>query len=69
MNCNISRDLHCFTMRASFVPVGPYKSYNFHISVKAHCSPTSNMTSVPLCQMVSPGIDPGCNKTQQDAQA
>lgn len=35
MNCNISRDLHCFVMRASFVPVGPYKSYNFHISVKS----------------------------------
>ncbi len=35
MNCNISRDLHCFTMRASFIPVGPYKSYNFHISVKS----------------------------------
>lgn len=35
MNCNISRDMHCFTMRASFVPVGPYKSYNFHIAVKS----------------------------------
>ena len=35
MNCNISRNLHCFTMRASFVPVGPYKSYNFHISVNS----------------------------------
>lgn len=35
MNCNIARDLHCFTMRASFVPVGPYKSYNFHISVNS----------------------------------
>ncbi len=35
MNCNISRDLHCFTMTASFVPVGPYKSYNFHISVNS----------------------------------
>ena len=35
MNCNISRDLHCFTMSASFVPVGPYKSYNFHISVNS----------------------------------
>ncbi len=35
MNCNISRDLHCFTMTSSFVPVGPYKSYNFHISVKS----------------------------------
>lgn len=35
MNCSISRDLHCFAMRASFVPVGPYKSYNFHIAVKS----------------------------------
>lgn len=35
MNCNISRDLHCFSMSASFVPVGPYKSYNFHIAVKS----------------------------------
>ncbi|MDE6454215.1 MAG: hypothetical protein K2L27_08445 [Muribaculaceae bacterium] len=29
------RDLHCFQMSASFVPVGPYKSYNFHIAVKS----------------------------------
>ena len=35
MNCSISRDLHCFTMSASMVPFGPYKSYNFHISVKS----------------------------------
>lgn len=35
MNCSISRDLHCFTMSASLVPFGPYKSYNFHISVKS----------------------------------
>ncbi|MCH5216451.1 MAG: LPS-assembly protein LptD [Muribaculaceae bacterium] len=35
MNCSVSRDLHCFTMSASFVPVGPYKSYNFSISVKS----------------------------------
>lgn len=35
MNCNISRDLHCFTMSASFIPVGPYKSFNFHISAKS----------------------------------
>lgn len=35
MNCNISRDLHCFTMTASFVPLGPYKSYNFHIAVQS----------------------------------
>lgn len=35
MNCNISRDLHCFTMTASFVPFGPYRSYNFHIAIKS----------------------------------
>lgn len=35
MNCSISRDLHCFTMTASVVPVGPYKSYNFSVSVKS----------------------------------
>ena len=35
MNCNISRQMHCFVMTASFVPVGPYKSYNFHIAVKS----------------------------------
>ncbi len=33
MNCTISRKMHCFTMSASFVPVGTYKSYNFHIAV------------------------------------
>ena len=35
MNCNVTRDLHCFAMRASFVPVGPYKSYTFSIAVKS----------------------------------
>ena len=35
MNCSISRTMHCFEMSASFVPVGPYKSYNFHIAVKS----------------------------------
>ena len=35
MNCNVSRNLHCFAMTASFIPVGPYKSYNFHIAVSS----------------------------------
>lgn len=35
MTCNLQRDLHCWTMRASFIPVGPYKSYNFSIAVDA----------------------------------
>lgn len=34
-NFNITRDLHCWTMTASFVPIGPFKSYNFHIGVNA----------------------------------
>ena len=32
---NVTRDLHCWTMSASFVPFGPYKSYTFHIGVNA----------------------------------
>ena len=32
---NVSRDLHCWNMSASFVPFGPYKSYTFHIGVNA----------------------------------
>lgn len=35
MNCTISRDLHDITMSCSFVPVGPYKSYNLHVAMKA----------------------------------
>lgn len=35
MNCSISRDLHCFQMSANFIPVGPYKSYSFSISVSS----------------------------------
>ena len=32
---NVTRNLHCWTMTASFVPFGPLKSYNFHIGVNA----------------------------------
>lgn len=32
---NVSRDLHCWNMTASFVPFGPYKNYTFHIGVNA----------------------------------
>lgn len=35
MSCNVTRDLHCWSMTASFIPIGPYKSYNFTISVKS----------------------------------
>jgi len=34
-NFSITRDLHCWTMSASFVPFGRYKSYTFHIGVNA----------------------------------
>lgn len=35
MTCNITRDLHCWAMTASFIPMGPFKSYNFSIAVKS----------------------------------
>jgi Organic solvent tolerance protein OstA len=35
MSCNISRNLHCWTMSASFRPVGLYKSYSFSIAVSS----------------------------------
>ncbi len=35
MSCNISRDMHCFTMSCSIIPVGVYKSFNFNVSVKS----------------------------------
>lgn len=31
INCTLTRDLHCWSMSASFIPIGPYKSYNFTI--------------------------------------
>lgn len=35
MSCNVTRDLHCWSMTASFIPLGPYKSYHFSIAVKS----------------------------------
>jgi len=35
MNCSITRNLHCWQMTASVVPVGPYKSYSFSIAVNS----------------------------------
>lgn len=32
---NVTRDLHCWSMSASFVPFGQFKSYTFHIGVNA----------------------------------
>ncbi|PKP21108.1 MAG: LPS-assembly protein LptD [Bacteroidetes bacterium HGW-Bacteroidetes-21] len=32
---NIYRDLHCWEMRISWIPLGFYKSYNFQLNVKA----------------------------------
>jgi len=34
-NISIARDLHCWTMLLSWVPFGPFTSYNFTINVKA----------------------------------
>jgi hypothetical protein len=35
VNCTLTRDLHCWSMSASFIPIGPYKSYNFIISANS----------------------------------
>lgn len=35
VNCTLTRDLHCWSMSASFIPIGPYKSYNFIIRAKS----------------------------------
>lgn len=35
MSCSITREMHCFQMSANFIPVGPYKSYSFSISVSS----------------------------------
>jgi hypothetical protein len=35
MQCSISREMHCWTMKASVIPIGPYQSYSFTIAVKS----------------------------------
>ena len=35
MTCNVSRDLHCFQLTGSFVPIGYNKSYTFSIAVSS----------------------------------
>jgi hypothetical protein len=35
MQCTITRRMHCWQMSASIIPIGPYQSYNFMISVSS----------------------------------
>ena len=35
MNVKVTRNLHCWTMTADFIPFGRYKSYNFRIGVNS----------------------------------
>ena len=35
MTLSISRDLHCWQLSASVIPIGPYKSYTVTIGVKS----------------------------------
>lgn len=35
INMSLTRNLHCWSMSANFIPVGPYKSYNFVIRANA----------------------------------
>ncbi|MDR1090940.1 MAG: LPS-assembly protein LptD [Prevotella sp.] len=36
LTCNITRNLHCWSLSASFIPVGPYKTY--YVSLRASSS-------------------------------
>ena len=36
MNCTIGRDLHCWNISASFIPIGPYTSY--YVSIRVNSS-------------------------------
>jgi hypothetical protein len=35
MQCSLSRQMHCWSMSASIIPIGPYQSYNFTIAVNS----------------------------------
>jgi hypothetical protein len=35
MQCSLTRQMHCWNMSASFIPIGPYQSYSFTIQVNA----------------------------------
>ncbi|GHT75769.1 hypothetical protein AGMMS50262_12100 [Bacteroidia bacterium] len=35
MQCSVSRQMHCWSMSASIIPVGPWQSYNFTIAVNS----------------------------------
>ena len=35
MQCSINRQMHCWSMSASVIPIGPYQSYNFTIAVNS----------------------------------
>ncbi|MFT4072402.1 MAG: putative LPS assembly protein LptD [Dysgonamonadaceae bacterium] len=35
MSCSLSRDLHCFSLTGTFVPIGPYKTYYVSLRVKS----------------------------------
>ncbi len=35
MQCSITRNLHCWQMSASVIPIGPYQSYSFTVAVSS----------------------------------
>jgi hypothetical protein len=35
LQCSVTRQMHCWSMSASIMPVGPYQSYNFTIAVRS----------------------------------
>jgi hypothetical protein len=35
LQCSISRQMHCWTLRATIVPIGPYQNYMFSIAINS----------------------------------
>lgn len=53
-SCSVTRNLHCWTMSANFVPFGTYKSYNFSIRVNS-----AMLADLKYDKRSSPSDNPG----------
>jgi len=55
VNCSLTRNLHCWSITASFIPVGPYQSY--FVSLRASSQMLQDLKYEQRGQ-TSPGLDP-----------
>ena len=35
MQCSLARQMHCWSMSASIIPIGPYQSYSFSVAISS----------------------------------